>query len=185
MNKEECAKLLAAASGAALLVACVNTKQKRKRSCWVKPWIKRRDERSSFHLLNKELLLEDLSAYRNYLRMSEQSYSELLNLVDNTLRKQDTYMRKSISSDEKLSATLRFLATGESYQSLEYQTRLSKSFLCTEIPRVCEVIYHALKEKYLKVCMNKYRRYTMLFLFIFIYIILRSYYGKFYTINRQ
>ena len=59
-------------------------------------------------------------------------------------------MRKPIPVEECLAATLRFLATGETYASLEYQFRISKSSLCNMVPRVCEAIYLVLREKFLK-----------------------------------
>lgn len=58
-------------------------------------------------------------------------------------------MRKPISAAEYLAATLRFLATGESYSSLEFQFRISKSTLSNMIPYVCNVIYTVLKDDYL------------------------------------
>lgn len=65
------------------------------------------------------------------------------------LQKQITVMRKPISAAEYLAATLRFLATGESYSSLEFQFRISKSTLSNMIPYVCNVIYTVLKDDYL------------------------------------
>ena len=58
-------------------------------------------------------------------------------------------MRKPLSVAEKLACTLRFLATGESYASLQYQFRTSKSTISLFIPEVCEAIYEILKERYL------------------------------------
>jgi hypothetical protein len=49
-------------------------------------------------------------------------------------------MRKAISPPEQLAVTLRFLATGEPYTSLQYQFRISKSILSLLIPKVCSAI---------------------------------------------
>eukprot|EP00112_Aurelia_sp_Birch-Aquarium-sp1_P019825 Seg4989.2 transcript_id=Seg4989.2/GoldUCD/mRNA.D3Y31 product="Protein ALP1-like" protein_id=Seg4989.2/GoldUCD/D3Y31 len=62
-------------------------------------------------------------------------------------------MRKPITAEEYLSVTLRFLATGESFSSLGYQFRISRSTLSQIIPFVCKVIYNALKPEFLK-CPN-------------------------------
>ncbi|XP_068675425.1 uncharacterized protein [Montipora foliosa] len=49
-------------------------------------------------------------------------------------------MRNAISPAEQLAVTLRFLATGETYTSLQYQFRINKGTLSLIIPRVCEAI---------------------------------------------
>ena len=57
-------------------------------------------------------------------------------------------MRKPISAEEKLAVTLRYLATGESYERLQYQFRIHKSTICKFLPDVCEAIYNELKSEY-------------------------------------
>ena len=71
--------------------------------------------------------------------------------VEEEMRKQKTRLRDPISPEETLAAVLRFLATGETYRSLEFQTRLSLTFLSRAIPKVCGIIYDKMKEDYLKV----------------------------------
>ena len=71
--------------------------------------------------LVQELRLLDMSAYKNYLRMDDASYQELLGLVTPILEKCDTVMRRAITPAEMLATTLRFLATGRckiKYRSL-------------------------------------------------------------------
>ena len=63
--------------------------------------------------------------------------------------KKTTFMRKPVSPSQILAVTLRFLATGENYTSLEYQFRISKSFLCDMIPYTCEMIFSLLKDEYM------------------------------------
>ncbi|XP_065069754.1 uncharacterized protein LOC135694802 [Rhopilema esculentum] len=57
-------------------------------------------------------------------------------------------MRMPIKADEKLAVTLRFLATEESFESLQYQFRINKSTICKFVPCVCEAIYKTLKGEY-------------------------------------
>lgn len=47
--------------------------------------------------------------------------------VEPKIMKQDTNMRDAISPRLKLATTLRYLATGDSYRSLEYLMRISRS----------------------------------------------------------
>ena len=59
-------------------------------------------------------------------------------------------MRLPISPEEKLAVTLRFLATGESYESLMYQFRIHRTTIGRFVPTVCKAIYSCLQDKYFK-----------------------------------
>ncbi|XP_062571585.1 uncharacterized protein LOC134233621 [Saccostrea cucullata] len=83
--------------------------------------------------------------------MDEDSFMELLHLVTPHIKRRNTVMRDAIPPAERLSITLRFLATGDTYQSLEYLYRIPKQTLSTIIPETCTAIYNVLKERYLKV----------------------------------
>ena len=54
----------------------------------------------------------------SYFRMSPDCFNHLLSLVEPLIRKSDTRFRKSISAIESLAFALRFLATGDSQQTL-------------------------------------------------------------------
>ncbi|CAH2005460.1 unnamed protein product [Acanthoscelides obtectus] len=82
--------------------------------------------------------------------MDENTFNLLLNLVGYHLQKQNTVMRQAISAEERLIATLRFLATGRSYEDLKYFTCIAAQTLGQLIPETCQVIYNVLKEKYMK-----------------------------------
>lgn len=125
-------------------------KKKRKRpKVWVKSWIEKRQALSHTHLI-QELAAEPLD-YQNYLRMSEESYNELLSLVTPLIQKQDTVMREAISPHERLTATIRYLAEGKNQTSLQYPTLISRQTLGRIIPETCRAIYGALKNEYMKV----------------------------------
>lgn len=51
----------------------------------------------------------------------------------------------------RLALTLRFLATGETYRSLMFSTRIHESTISIIIPEVCRLLYTKLKENYIKV----------------------------------
>ena len=67
----------------------------------------------------------DVSFYR-YLRMSPERFDVLLGLVEPLISKQRTNFRKPISAAERLSLTVRFLATAESQQSLSFYFRIGR-----------------------------------------------------------
>ena len=85
-------------------------KQRKNRSFWAKKWPLERS-RIKYTTLFEELRLYPAD-FTSFLRMSEENYLELLSILDPVLKKQDTVLRQSIGSHERLTATLRFLATG-------------------------------------------------------------------------
>ena len=62
---------------------------------------------------------------------------------------------KPISPAERLTLTLRFLATGESFRSLSFQFRISKSAISHIVQEVCRAIIANLPCTYLKVPSKK------------------------------
>lgn len=141
---------------AAALAARQLEKQKT-RSKWAKKWLLKRRKFSHVNLLN-ELRLEP-GDWFNYLRMDEEVYLELLTLVTPLIQKQDTCMRQSISPHERLTATLRFLATGRSYEDLKFSVAISPQALGQIIPETCKAITSVLKYNYLKVRISFYFKY--------------------------
>lgn len=85
--------------------------------------------------------------------MDKADFDELLTKVTPLMHRQDTWMREAISVSERLSITLRYLATGlgDSYQSLEYLYRIPKSTSSSMIPETCQAIYDCLRDEYMKV----------------------------------
>jgi hypothetical protein len=60
-------------------------------------------------------------------------------------------MREAITPHERLTATLRFLATGRTYEDLEFSTIISPQALSYIVPETCRAICDVLKPTYLKV----------------------------------
>ena len=123
---------------------------KKKRDVWVKTWLKNKEKFSHMSLL-KELQENNPDDFRNYLRMTDDAFRVLLALVSPKIAKKDTVMRKSIPAEERLIATLRYLATGRSLEDLKFSTGISAQALGHIIPETCQAIYDVLREEYLKV----------------------------------
>ena len=85
--------------------------------------------------------------------MSPERYFHLLELVEPRIRKKDTNMRKPISADERLTMTLRYLASGMMQDCLSYSYRIGKSTVCVIIYEVCQAIWDALRGPYMR-CPN-------------------------------
>lgn len=117
------------------------------------------EERAKHDLL-LDLRSQELSGhYRNFLRMSSSNFENLLNLVAPFIQRKDTKFRKAISAQDKLALTLRFLATGDSFTSLQYLFKISKQAISKFVPEVCEAIISALKDNI------KVSKKTIFFLF--------------------
>ncbi|KAE9523848.1 hypothetical protein AGLY_015736, partial [Aphis glycines] len=114
---------------------------KKKRRMWAKKWLIERKKFSHITLLN-ELDGDD---FRNYLRMDYDCFNELLNLVSPLISKQNTHMRDAVSAEERLVATLRYLATGRDYADLKFSTAISPQLLSKIIPETCNAIFKVLR----------------------------------------
>lgn len=82
--------------------------------------------------------------------MNGTTFNLLLGLIREGLSKLNTITREAIDPEERLIATLRFLATGRSYKDLKYSVEISAQTLRYLIPKTCYVIFDVLKEKYMR-----------------------------------
>ncbi|XP_071512151.1 putative nuclease HARBI1 [Diadema antillarum] len=97
----------------------------------------------------KELHAEDVSSFTNFMRMEPQVFNELLTRIAPRITKQDTNFRHSLEPGLKLAITLRFLATGNSYKTLQYGFRVAHNTICEFIPQVCQAIIKELSDEVL------------------------------------
>lgn len=121
-------------------------KQRKKRKQWAKFYLKNRESYSHVRLVRD---LDD-DDFRIYLRMSSDSFSELLELVKPYITKTDTVMRKAVTAEERLLATLKYLASGREFSELKFGTSISSQLLSEIIPETCHAICKVLKN-YMKV----------------------------------
>lgn len=142
--------------GAGYIYLQQQQKSNNKRRFWVRPTLQKRNEHGVDKLL-MNLQDDDVglngelrSSFKNFLRMSSQDFENLICLVGPAVKKKNTNWRCPISVTERLSLTLRFLATGDSYHSLMYQFRISTQSISLIVPEVCEAIINALSG-YIKV----------------------------------
>lgn len=133
------------------LCYCVKSWKKRKlKRIWIRDWIARREKYGASSTLIKELKEEDTAAYRNLLRMDVDQFDSLLQMVYELIKKEDTQMRMAIPPKTKLEVTLRYLATGDSFKSLEYLFRVPECTISLFIPEVLTAIVQVL-EPFIKV----------------------------------
>lgn len=127
--------------------------QQRKRSVWRKDWLGLRDTDGFCAKLLKELREGEPELYRNFIRMSAAQFDHLLALVAPLIEKSNTNMRMrlSISASERLVLTLRYLATGDNFRSLQFLFRIPQTTISRIIPEVVDAIYKVLVDDFLKV----------------------------------
>ena len=73
----------------------------------------------------------------------------MLEKVTPLIQRQTTHLRQPIHADVKFGITLRYLATGESFQSLMYQFRVHQTTISRFFPEVCGAIYRVLMDEFL------------------------------------
>nr|CAH7747408.1 unnamed protein product [Callosobruchus chinensis] len=92
---------------------------------------------------------------KNFTRMTAEDFERLIILVGPKISKMDTKFRKAIPVHDRLGITLRFLATGDSFTSLQYLFNVSKQRISIIIEETCNALIQALKEQ-IKVTLNYY-----------------------------
>ena len=82
----------------------------------------------------RELSAEDTASYKSFMRMDVATFRNLADIISPRVSKKSTVMRSPISVQQRLALTLRYLATGESFRSLEFQFRISR-------PAISYIVY--------------------------------------------
>jgi hypothetical protein len=114
---------------------------------WVRPWLERRVQLGQYTRLMEELRVEDVRSFRNFLRMDDAMFQELLDRVTPRITKVDTFCRKALDPGLKLAITLRYLASGDNYHSLMYAFRVPHNTISLMIAEVCEAIIAELADE--------------------------------------
>ena len=110
-----------------------NCRQKR---LWVREWISKRESRGVSALRLKKLYLEDPKGFRLCLRLTPQKFESLLEMISPFIQKCNTVLRDAIPARLKPEITLNFLATGNSYRTLQHMFRVSKPSISNFVPEV-------------------------------------------------
>ena len=113
---------------------------KKKRKVWVRSlWLKR-PTCGFYETLIAELSAEHIGEYKNFMRMSPELFNTILDGVAPLITKKDSRFRSPIGADIRLALTLRFLASGETYPSLQFAFRIQRSTICLIIKETCDAI---------------------------------------------
>ena len=119
-------------------------------------WVKRRSDRGYFNNIIKELRVEDRTGFRDMFRMDVADFEYILTQISDLISpKHRLGGTDPIKCDERLAITLRYLATGESFQSLSYQFRISLNAVSYIVKGCCKAIVERMALAFIKVPSTK------------------------------
>ncbi|XP_073425099.1 WD repeat-containing protein 76 isoform X1 [Dendrobates tinctorius] len=118
--------------------------RRRAKKLWVYPIVSEKREKWYFNELYRDLRRYP-DKFKAFCRLPIQGFDRLLQILSPELSYCSTFRKKANSAEERLLITLRFLATGESYTSLEIQFRVGKSTISQIVRRTCNVIWQKLQ----------------------------------------
>ncbi|XP_044142903.1 putative nuclease HARBI1 [Bufo gargarizans] len=117
----------------------------RRRRLWVHPIVSQRYRKGHFHTFYADLR-QHPEKFFAFCRMSVSTFDCLLSSLRTALTFMDTNMRRSITPEERLIVTLRFLATGNSFASLHFEFLLGTSTISRIVHHTCHVIWQQLRD---------------------------------------
>ena len=119
------------------------------RTCWVKNWLtpERRLAVGHYHQLMEELRLDDQEAFYNFLRITPPMFDELLQRIIPYISRKDTNYRKALEPGMKLAITLRHLATGDTYATLQFDFRVARTTIGLLVKEVCNALVTELRNE--------------------------------------
>ncbi|XP_060859040.1 uncharacterized protein LOC132936341 [Metopolophium dirhodum] len=135
------------------LATLLHKKYKKHRSkprLHIKPFLKERRVHGHWHCLTSGLQLINSELYQNFIRMSASTFEELVCVVGPKIKRFPS-RPDILSVGEVLTATLRYLASGESMMSIMYSFRIGKATVSKLILQCCEVLWDTLNKKVLVV----------------------------------
>lgn len=92
-----------------------------------------------------ELVAEPSGEFKKFTRMSTVDFEFLLNKISPLIARQDTQLRTAVAARIRLAITLRYLATGDSFQSLHFLFKVSPQLISTIVPEVCAALNQVLQ----------------------------------------
>ena len=106
----------------------------------MKPWIGRRQKIGMYDQLMVELRKGDYSSFTNFLCMLPTMFDKLLVRVHPRITKNLTFYRSPLEPGMNLTMTLRHLASGNKYASMNFGWRVPNTTQSLVVREVCQAI---------------------------------------------
>ena len=122
---------------------------RRPRRFWVRSWLTEQQRLffGQYNRLMSQLRLEDVESFINFVRMPPQLFDEINQRIRLRVGRHATKYRKALDPGLKLAVTLRHLASGDKYGSLQFNFRCGRSSISEFIPEVCKAIVEEFKDE--------------------------------------
>ncbi|KAL7726219.1 hypothetical protein ACLKA6_001624 [Drosophila palustris] len=122
----------------------------RTRTTWVQELYLEREESGFFRSFQSIFRSNSADRFKDFARINPDDFDFILERVRPLIEKADTKLRRAISAAERLAVTLRYLATGDSMQSLSFLFKISVPSISMMVHEGCDAIYKTLKDDFLK-----------------------------------
>ena len=134
-----------------LLALALDDDEKRKRGP-TRKWIQRREEEGIYANLVQELMVEDTRTYREMMRMDYDCLKHILQLNEPYITPQNSGVSGQcvVTTAERLVLTIRFLAMGETFSSLNLQFRIPERAVSYIVDSVSKAIVSYIGKEYIK-----------------------------------
>ena len=120
---------------------------KYKKRFWVRKIYSERKQKGEFNMLVKDLRLHDELYFFKYFRISPTTFEELLTWITPHIQKQETTIKKPISSRERLCVALRYLVTDDAQVTIVANYLMSPAIVGRIISETCKEIWDELINK--------------------------------------
>ncbi|KAM8702575.1 hypothetical protein ACLKA7_001911 [Drosophila subpalustris] len=142
-------------AAAIILHCCVEEEEEqelklRTRTTWVQELYLEREESAFFRSFQSIFRSNSPDRFKDFVRMNPDDFDFILERVRPLIEKADTRLRRAISAAERLAVTFRYLATGDSMQSLSFLFKISVPSISMMVHEGCDAIYKTLKDDFLK-----------------------------------
>lgn len=111
-------------------------------------WMKERSGHWWEHLVKTTFTPQD---WLNNFRVSQTTFHYICMKLRPFICKEDTIMRKAITTEKRIALTLWFLATGSDYRTIGHLFGVAKSTVCVVTKEVCSYIVSQLLPQYIKI----------------------------------